>query len=129
MKKKTLLGLIAVLSLITLTKISNAKNNVNEIRTAIAKYAENDSLLTKIENLIYYRYYNPGFFRKTVRLTLTVLRVDIDKNSKVIDIRFSDSADTTFVSAFRNDTNYIETKLAIEEYAKAKSYQNISILI
>jgi hypothetical protein len=61
--------------------------------------------------------------------TFAVLKIDIDKKGKVTDIRFSDSADSTFLKAYANRQQWPDEKGTIEKYAKAKGYKNVSLLM
>ncbi|MDB5135276.1 MAG: hypothetical protein JWP37_1879 [Mucilaginibacter sp.] len=88
-----------------------------------------DSLMGAFRNSVYGRIYNPAFWSKSYMPTLTILKISINKNGKVTDIRFSDSADTLFVKTFANMPKRNDDLSTLEKYALAKSYKDISILI
>ena len=88
-----------------------------------------DSLLTGIDNAIYYSYYNPGFWSKATKPIFTILKIDIDKEGHVGTIRYSDSADSLFANTYLKKVTFPDEKVKIEKYAKIKSYTNTSIVI
>jgi hypothetical protein len=88
-----------------------------------------DTLLTRIENAIYYSYYNPAFWAKATKPLFTLLKIAIDKEGNVGKIRYSDSADSLFANAYLKKATFNTEKTLIEKYAKENSYSNTSILI
>lgn len=87
-----------------------------------------DSLLDEFENSVYGNTYEPNALSKyTPRLTL--LKIDINVNGQVTDIRFSDSADTSIVRTFQHRHQYHNDKSTFEKYARIKSYSDVSVLI
>jgi hypothetical protein len=87
-----------------------------------------DSLYREFVNTIYNAFYNPSYMM-TQSPTFTILKIAIDKQGKVADIRFSDSADSSLVKAWKNKPKSHDDVATLEKYAKAKAYKNISILI
>ncbi|MET3611343.1 hypothetical protein [Mucilaginibacter rubeus] len=94
------------------------------------KHTLSDSLLTEFSGTVYNSFYNPSYMSTTTP-TFAVLKIDIDKNGKVVDMRFSDSADSTFVRAFdnRKKKKWHDDKATLEKYARIKSYKDVSLLI
>ncbi len=87
-----------------------------------------DSLYLEISNTIYYTYYNPAYMSNK-KPVFTLLKVDIDGAGKVTNIKFSDSADSVFVKAWRDKPKVHDDKSPFERYSKEKSYKNASLLI
>lgn len=94
----------------------------------LPKQSYTDSLYAIICNPIYNSFYNPSYMSSTTP-TFTMLKIDIDKNGKVTDIRFSDSADSTFVNAYVNRKKWPNEISTIEKFAKAKEYSDVSLLM
>jgi hypothetical protein len=92
------------------------------------KQSTEDSLINKFQNNIYYSFYNPSYMVNTVA-TFTILKIDINRQGKVTNIQFSDSADSTFVKAYLNYNKDQDNKTTLEKYAEIKSYKDISLLI
>jgi len=88
-----------------------------------------DSLINEFRNTIYYSLYNSNLLANNKTPTFTVLKIDIDDKGIVTGITFSDSADTLFVKTFLKRHKYHDDIATLEKYAKAKSYNNISIII
>ncbi|AYL96213.1 hypothetical protein HYN43_013325 [Mucilaginibacter celer] len=61
--------------------------------------------------------------------TFAVLKINFDATCKVTDMRFSDSADSTFVKAFENRKKWHNDRATLEKYAKIKGYKDLSLLI
>lgn len=115
-----------IIALILFAGIANAQQNEKHL---LVRISYTDSLINEFENSIYESFYNPVFWSKTPNPTFTVLKIDIDKEGKVKDVRFSDSADTLFVNAFLRRPKYHDDTATLKKYAKAKEYKDISILI
>lgn len=92
------------------------------------KHIVSDSLLTEFSNTVYNTFYTPSYMYTTTP-TFAVLKIEIDKKGKVADIRFSDSADYTFVKAFDNRKKWHDDKATLEKYAKLKAYKDVSLLM
>ncbi len=117
-------SVVFYLLLLSFTNCLFAQNRMPVLK----KLSYTDSLLSKIDAPIYYSFYNPTYMVvKTA--TVTVLKIDIDKKGKVTDIRFSDSADSTFLKAYANRQQWPDEKGTIEKYAKAKGYRDVSLLM
>ncbi|MEZ2336751.1 hypothetical protein AB6735_14005 [Mucilaginibacter sp. RCC_168] len=118
-------------TIITLTScfllISNLK--AQEKGRDLEKYKPTalDSLYTEISNTIYSSFYHSPYMSTTTP-TFAILKIDFDKNGKVTDMRFSDSADSAFVKAFENREKWHDDNATLERYAKIKSYKNLSLL-
>lgn len=93
-----------------------------------AKKSVEDSLWGQFQNAVYYTYYNPAYMSNTTT-TSTVMKIDIDWQSKVTSIRFSDSADLLFASAFTNRPKWNDDKITLEKYARIMKLTSISLLI
>jgi hypothetical protein len=93
------------------------------------RYTYADSLINEYKNSVYECYHNPGFWSKNNKPVFTIIKIEIDKNGDIKDIRFSDSADPLFVNAYLKRVKYHDEKQTLKKYASAKSFKNISILI
>ena len=120
---------LTILSLAALTLVSsNVKAQDKMLGEGKYKHTVSDSLLTEFSNAVYNTFYTPSYMSTTTP-TFAVLKIEIDKNGKVADIRFSDSADSTFVKAFDNRKKWHDDKATLEKYAKLKSYKDVSLLM
>lgn len=91
--------------------------------------SDTDNITRKISNAIYNTYYNPVYWKKSERATFTILKVEINKIGQIVDIRFSDSADSVFTDTFVKNINNQDFKSALTDLVKIKDYKNIAILI
>lgn len=117
----------ALLLLVNVANAQQQKKAIIQPPSAHTSYV--DSLLNEFRGTVYNSFNNPVFWAKSQTPVFTFLRVDIDKNGKVKNIRFSDSADTLFVAAFSHRPKYHNDKLTLERYAKARTYTDLSIII
>ncbi|AMR31571.1 hypothetical protein A0256_09110 [Mucilaginibacter sp. PAMC 26640] len=99
------------------------------LNTRLKAVISKDSLLTDFENSVYRRIYNPDFWNKCYTSTFTVIKIDIDSNSKVTSIKFSDSADSLFTKIYATRKIQFDECTTLSNYAKTKAYKNISIII
>jgi hypothetical protein len=123
---------IVIILLFTLfTKLAYSQQNNNKLITKapFSSVSYTDSLINEFKSELYNCLDQSGIRSKIVNPTFTVLKIDIDKNGKLTDIKFSDSADTLFIKTYMGRHKYHDDKSTLEKYAKAKSYTNISILI
>ncbi|MBS1520228.1 MAG: hypothetical protein JST50_04470 [Bacteroidetes bacterium] len=88
-----------------------------------------DSLMGSFRNSIYSRIYNPAFWSKSTKPAFTMIKISIDINGKVSNIKFSDSADTLFLKTFLSMPKHYNDIAILEKYAAIKSYKNVSILV
>jgi hypothetical protein len=102
--------------------------DIKTIRKENFKLSEADSLYHEIDNFIFGTFYTPSYMSTKIS-TFSILKVDIAWGGKVTDIRFSDSADSTFVKAWNDKLKTYDIKATFEKYAKAKSYEYVSLLI
>jgi hypothetical protein len=108
--------------------INNLKAQEKGLELEKYKPTVSDSLYMEISTTIYYSFYATSYM-STSTPTFAILKIDFDKNGKVTDMKFSDSADSSFVKAFENRKKWHDDKATLERYAKIKSYKNISLLI
>ncbi|PWK75301.1 hypothetical protein LX99_03794 [Mucilaginibacter oryzae] len=92
------------------------------------RHTLSDSLLSEFSSTVYDSFYNPSYMATTTS-TFAMLKIDIDIAGKVKGITFSDSADSTFVQAFKNRKKRHDDKATLEKYAKLKMYKDVSLLI
>src|SRR3569623_1081077 len=83
-----------------------------------------DSLMGSFRSSVYSRIYNPAFWSKSYKPVYTMLKISIDENGKVKEIKYSDSADALFVKTFLGMPKYYNDIATLEKYAMAKSYKD-----
>lgn len=92
------------------------------------KHTVSDSLITQFYNKVYGCFYNPVYIKKG-SVTVTLLKIDIDKNGKVRNMGFSDSADPNFKEAFSQRKTNPDDFDTLAKYAAIKGYVDLSLLI
>lgn len=87
-----------------------------------------DFLYKKINDGIYYSYYNPKYMDRPLN-TVTFFKIDIDKRGEVSGISFSDSADSVFVKAYFERQKMYNTMPYIQQFVKQGGYREVALLI
>ena len=92
-------------------------------------HADTDSLIQEYKDYLFNSINNPKFWAEVKTPAYILLKIDFDATGKVKSIRFSDSTDTLFVSAFNRQPKYHNYQLTLETYAQKKGYKDVSLLI
>src|ERR1700753_686578 len=103
--------------------VNNLKAQEGILGSGKYTHTVSDSLYTEFSNTIYSSFYHSSYM-STNTPTFAIFKIDFDKNGKVTDMKFSDSADSSFVKAFENRKKWHDDKATLERYAKIKSYKN-----
>jgi hypothetical protein len=121
--KKIKLVILVIIPFLGITSIK-AQQRFPDIK----KQSYTDSLFSEISGTVYNAFYTPSFMGNKTP-TSAFLKIDIDDQGKVSDIRFSDSADSLFVKAWTNRKIIHDDKATLERYAKVKGYKDLSLLM